>query len=125
MRKGFTLVECMIAGAILTLVVTAFMRALSVINRVEHENAQYLEADAIVWDAIAANFNRDYDDLKADYRVDGHWQVRRFDVTNLQHDATLSVTFDGQRISSWIEWNGQTLSNSVLRSQYARRRDEE
>ena len=125
MRKGFTLIECMVAGAILVLVVTAFMRALSVINRVEHENAQYLEADAIVWDAIAANFNRDYDDLKADYRVNGSWQVRSFAVTNLQHQATLSVAFDGCRISAWIDWNGQTLSNSVLRSQYARRRDEE
>ena len=125
MRRGFTLVECMVAGAVLVLVVTAFMRALSVINRVEHENAQYLEADAIVWDAIAANFNRDYDDLKAEYRADGRWQVRCFDVTNLQHRATLSVTFDGSRISAWIEWNGQTLSNGVLRSEYARRRDEE
>ena len=125
MRKGFTLIECMVAGAILVLVTTAFMKALSVINRVEHENAQYLEADAIVWDAIAANFNRDYDDLKAEYRADGRWQVRRFDVTNLQHRATLSVTFDGSRISAWIEWSGQTLSNGVLRSEYARRRDEE
>lgn len=126
MRKGFTLVECMIAGAILTLVVTAFMRALSVISRVENENAQYMVADAIVWDAIASHFNLDYNDLKAEYWSGGRWQVKQFDVTNRQHQATLSVTFDGTRISAWIEWNrGMMLSNSVVRSEYARKREDD
>ena len=116
----------MVAGAVLALVTTAFMRALSVISRVENENAQYMAADAIVWDAIAAHFNLDYNDLKAEYWSDGRWQVKRFDVTNRQHRATLSVAFDGNRISAWIEWNrGLTLSNSVVRSEYARRREDD
>lgn len=72
----------MVSGAILALVVTAFMRALSVINRVEHENAQYMEADAIVWDAIALNFNTNYAALKAEYWENDHWRIRRFDATN-------------------------------------------
>lgn len=113
----------MVAGAILALVVTAFMRALSVINRVEHENAQYMEADAIVWDAIAADFNRDYQALKGAYWKGGKWQPRQFDATVCQFPADLSVAFDGSRLSAWIEWNGLLVSNSVIRSQYARRRD--
>ena len=125
MRKGFTLVECMVAGAMLALVVTAFMKAISVINRVEHENAQYMEADAIVWDAIALNFNTNYAALKREYWGDDHWLVRRFDTTNLQFAATLSVTFDGSGISAWLEWNGQLLSNRVTRSAYDRKGEDE
>ena len=124
MRKGFTLIECMVAGAILVLVTTAFMRALSVINRVEHENAQYMEADAIVWDAIARNFNTNCAALKAEYREGDHWRTRRFDTTNLQFAATLSVTFDGSGVSAWLEWNGQMLSNRVTRSEYDRWKEE-
>lgn len=114
MRKGFTLVECMIAGAILVLVVTTFMQALAVINRVECENAQYLEADAIVWDAIAETFNKDYQGI-AKGKVERSSAVCGF-------PAQLTVSFDGSYISSWIEWNGQMLSNEVMRSEYARRR---
>ena len=125
MRKGFTLIECMVAGAILVLVTTAFMRALSVINRVEHENAQYMEADAIVWDAIALNFNTNYAALKSEYWGKDRWEVRRFDTTNLQFAATLSVAFDGSGISAWLEWNGQTLSNRVTRSAYDRWKEDE
>ena len=105
----------MVSGAILALVVTAFMRALSVINRVEHENAQYMEADAIVWDAIAETFNKDYQGI-AKGKVERSSAVCGF-------PAQLTVSFDGTYISSWIEWNGLLVSNSVIRSQYARRRD--
>ena len=116
MRRGFTLVECMVAGAILVLVVTAFMRALTVINRVARENAQYLEADAIVWDAIAETFNRDYASIPTEPFE------RESAVCGIP--ARLFVSFDGSFISSWIEWNGQVVSNEVMRSAYARRREE-
>ena len=114
MHRGFTLVECMIAGAILALVVTTFMKALAVINRVEFENAQYLEADAIVWDAIAETFNMEFKDIPKDERV-MMTSVRGF-------PAELHVSFDGSVISSWIKWNEgrQVLSNEVMRSTYAR-----
>ena len=125
MRRGFTLIECMVAGTILVLVVTAFMKALSVINRVEHENAQYMEADAIVWDAIALNFNTNYAALKSEYWENGQWRVKRFDTTTLQFAATLSVTFGGSGVSAWLEWNGQMLSNRVTRSAYDRWKEDE
>lgn len=102
----------MIAGAILALVVTTFMKALAVINRVECENAQYLEADAIVWDAIAETFNRDYKTIVRE-TVERNSSVCGF-------PARLSVAFDGTFVTSWICWNGQVLSNEVMRSAYAR-----
>lgn len=112
MRKGFTLVECMVAGAILALVTTSFMKALSVINRVENENAQYMEADAIVWDVIAESFNREYKEIPK--------EEREYVTSVRGHAADLHVSFDGELISAWIEWNGQMLSNAVTRSAYAR-----
>ena len=115
MRKGFTLVECMVAGAILVLVVTAFMQALAVINRVEHENAQYMEADAIVWDAIAESFNRKFEEID-------RATIER-ETTVCEFPARLFVSFDGSNIVSWIEWNNQVLSNEVMRSACARKRE--
>ena len=117
MRKGFTLVECMIAGMILVLVITAFMRALAVVNRVEHENAQYLEADAIVWDAIMSAFTNDYEKVGV---------IPSREIRVCGHPAQLFAEFDGTYISAWIVRNEQVVvSNAVMRSEYARRRDRE
>ena len=140
-RRAFTLVELMIA-TFLTCVIAAGVFVFfsgsgrlskeayetvsaAMSNRVEHENAQYMEADAIVWDAIALNFNTNYAALKAEYWESDHWRIRRFDTTNLQFAATLSVTFDGSGVSAWLEWNGQVLSNRVTRSEYDRWKEED
>ena len=135
MRKGFTLIECMIAGAILVLVTTAFMKALSVINRVEHENAQYMEADAILWDAIAETFTNDYQHLRSIYSVlpDGQSNltvcVKNESLVKggqIVLRADLHIAFDGECIRAWIDWgNGKySLTNEVMRSEYARRKEE-
>lgn len=138
MRKGFTLIECMIAGAVLVLVVTTFMMALSVINRVEHENAQFMEADAILWDALAREFNREYEDLyreceeNKDSSQRNGWEK---DVQVCSFPATLTVDYEALStnnhewilISAEIKWRDDkhSLSNVVLRSEYARRGEDD
>lgn len=77
MRKGFTLVECMVAGAILSLSALILVRGVGVANRVAHENAEVLVAEAIAWDAAWIRFNeRRNDEGKSDSLLvgEGQWQ---------------------------------------------------
>ena len=60
-RKGATLVELMLAGAILALVVTSLFEGVLVANRIAHENAELLAAQAIASDAAWWRFNEKYD----------------------------------------------------------------
>ena len=60
-RKGATLVELMLAGAILALVVTSLFEGVLVANRIAHENAELLAAQAIASDAAWWRFNEQYD----------------------------------------------------------------
>ena len=60
-RKGATLVELMLAGAILALVVTSLFEGILVTNRIAHENAELLAAQAIASDAAWWRFNERYD----------------------------------------------------------------
>ena len=60
-RKGATLVELMLAGAILALVVTSLFEGILVANRIAHENAELLAAQAIAADAAWWRFNEKYD----------------------------------------------------------------
>ena len=60
-RKGATLVELMLAGAILALVVTSLFEGVLVANRIAHENAELLAAQAIAADAVWWRFNERYD----------------------------------------------------------------
>lgn len=105
MRRGFTLVECLMAGMILALVATAVLKGFAVVGRVANENAQYLEADAIVWDALAEAFTNKVCELDAAVSVQGH-------------PAELHRYFspDGSRIIAKVEWNGQVVSNALHRS---------
>ena len=59
-KRGFTLIEVMLAGAILTLLSLALFNGISVAARIAHENAELLSAEAVVWDAVWKRFNEDY-----------------------------------------------------------------
>jgi len=63
MRKGFTLVECMLASAILGFAATMLFQGVGVFSRIAHENAQLLVAEAIAWDAAWKRFNESYANL--------------------------------------------------------------
>ena len=63
MRRGFTLLECTLAGALLCLLSVALLKGVSVATRVARENAELLAADGIVWDALWTAFNGNYERL--------------------------------------------------------------
>ncbi len=62
-KRGVTLVEVMLAGAILTLLSLAMFNGISIAVRIAHENAELLSAEAVVWDAMWKRFNEEYSQL--------------------------------------------------------------
>jgi prepilin-type N-terminal cleavage/methylation domain-containing protein len=63
MRKGFTLAECMVAGAVLCLLSLALLQGIPMVTRIANENAQLLAADSLAWDAAWKTFNVPYANL--------------------------------------------------------------
>ena len=63
MRKGFTLVECAVAGALLATLALVFLQGIGVATRIAEENARLLAADGVAWDAVWKTFNEDYDSI--------------------------------------------------------------
>lgn len=62
-RRGITLVEVMLAGAIAVLVTLSLMEGLVVAATVSHENAQLTAAEAYAWDTAWRWLNKSYDKL--------------------------------------------------------------
>jgi len=63
-RSGFTLVECLLAGTIISITALALFDGIGVSARIAHENAQLLAADAVAWDAVWKKFNEDYGKMR-------------------------------------------------------------
>ena len=63
MRRGATLVEVSLAGAIAVLLTLAFMEGIAVAARISHENSQLLAAEAYAWDTAWKWLNKPYDEL--------------------------------------------------------------
>lgn len=59
-KRGATLVEVALAGAILSLLSLAFFEGLAATARIAHANAETLTAEAVVWDAVWKRFNEAY-----------------------------------------------------------------
>lgn len=70
MRKGFTLLECTLAGALLSLLAVVFLEGISVATRISTENAQLLAADGVAWDAVWKKFNESYDNMSVGTRTE-------------------------------------------------------
>lgn len=66
-KGGFTLVETMLAGALLALAVVSLFEGIGVCARIGHENAQYLQADAYAHDLAWKRYNESYANLKNAY----------------------------------------------------------
>jgi prepilin-type N-terminal cleavage/methylation domain-containing protein len=66
--RGFTLVETMVACAVLSLAVLALFEGLTLAARLSRENAELLQAESVAWDAVWAAFNEDYDALLSECR---------------------------------------------------------
>ena len=63
MRRGATLVEVALAGAIAVLLTLAFMEGIAVAARISHENSQLLAAEAYAWDTACKWLTKPYDEL--------------------------------------------------------------
>ena len=63
-RRGATLVEVMLAAAILALMVLSLFEGIAVSARIAHENAEYLQADAYAFDLAWKRYNESYSALK-------------------------------------------------------------
>lgn len=63
MRKGFTLIECSLAGSIFCLMILVLFEGVIVGTRIAHENADMLAAEAVAWDAVWKKFNEDFDNI--------------------------------------------------------------
>ena len=63
-RGGATLVEVMLAAAILSLMVLALFEGIAVSARIARENAEYLQADAYAFDLAWKRFNESYGALR-------------------------------------------------------------
>ena len=63
MRRGATLVEVALAGAIAVLLTLAFMEGIAVAARISHENSQLLAAEAYAWDTAWKWLIKPYDEL--------------------------------------------------------------
>jgi type II secretory pathway pseudopilin PulG len=59
-KRGVTLVEVMLAGAILLLLSLALFNGVAIAVRIAHENAETLSAEAVVWDAVWKRFNEEF-----------------------------------------------------------------
>ena len=64
-RRGVTLVEVMLAGALLALAVISLFEGIGVAARIARENAQVLQADAYAHDLAWKRFNESYSALNS------------------------------------------------------------
>ena len=71
MRRGVTLAECMIASAVLGLLVLVLLSGVTVATRIADDNAQLLAAEAVAWDAAWKRFNEDYKDAAGNTPLKG------------------------------------------------------
>ncbi len=62
-RRGVTLVEVMLAGAIAVLLTLACLEGVIVSTKIAHENSQLLAAEAYAWDTAWRWLNKPYDEL--------------------------------------------------------------
>ena len=62
-RQGITLVEVMLAGAIVSVLTGAFLAGISVSAKVSRENSEILAAEAYAWDTAWKWFNKSDEDL--------------------------------------------------------------
>ena len=64
MKKGFSLVECMLAGSITCLMVLVLFEGVIVAGRIAHENSQFLAASDYAFDLAWQKFNESMETLK-------------------------------------------------------------
>lgn len=117
-RPGFSLAECMLASAILGLVLLAVFEGVLVATRIAHENADLLAAEAVAWDAVWKRFNEDFSDLAIgsgapeELSYQAAPQLARYDtapqltirITAADEANFASSVTDMKKITADLEW---------------------
>ncbi len=130
LRRGFMLVEVLIAGAVLSMLVCAFFGGLTVASKAARENADLLAADALAFDLAWMKFNEDYNALTVG-TTDYSSQLAEASPTLTQHwpnaRATTEVTapsgVNGKIIIASVTWgedNKRTLERRIFRGSLTR-----
>ncbi len=91
--RGFTFIETMVAGAILAFVMLALFEGVTVAARLSRENAEILQAEGIVWDAVWMAFNEDYERLSAECTASAD-RIARREATLPEAAAPLLARYD-------------------------------
>ncbi len=129
-RAGVTLIETMIAGAILVLVLTAAFHGIVTSTRVCHENARLLAAEAYAWETAWIWLNKNWESLDEEtksYTLSdedcpqigpaalGEAAVCVVRVTNIQEIDRHGDTIAAKQIDVDVEWGApgdrRTLNN--------------
>lgn len=134
-KRGFTLVEVMVAGAILALLTCALLEGIIVAVKVSRDNSRHLAAEALAFDLAWLHFNRDYDGDLRKAVATGTSTTTYDDAAGLaptlaNADATARVLISsvngisGVLIHSEVAWgsaaNRQTVSHDVFRGSMSR-----
>ena len=134
-KRGFTLVEVMVAGAILALLTCALLEGIIVAVKVSRDNSRHLAAEALAFDLAWLHFNRDYDGDLRKAVATGTSTTTYDDAAGLaptlaNADATARVLISsvdgisGVLIHSEVTWgsaaNRQTVSHDVFRGSMSR-----
>lgn len=135
-KAGFTLVEVLVAGAILALLTCAALEGVIVAVRISHENAQHLAAEALAFDLAWLHFNRDYEDLRRSALSTGSKTITYANAAGLAPTlaavaptarvqlSSVNGEVSGVLIHSEVAWgandNRRTVSHDVFRGSMAR-----
>ena len=134
-KNGFTLVEVMVAGAILALLTCALLEGIIVAVKVSRDNSRHLAAEALAFDLAWLHFNRDYDsDLRkavlSGSSTTTYSNAGTLAPTLANANATAQVRISsvngisGVLIHSEVSWgpsaNRQTVSHDVFRGSMSR-----
>lgn len=115
MRKGFTLVECMLAAAVFCLLTLVLFEGVILSTRIGHENSDLLAAEGVAWDAVWKRFNETIGDLSLETTA---WQALSEDAAPQLHvyDAVPKIRIrveasdlvgwsaNMRKISADVEW---------------------
>ncbi len=117
MRKGFTLVECMLAASIFCLMTLVLFEGVILSTRIAHENADLLAAEAVAWDAVWKRFNEDFGQLAIGTVVETLTEEQAPQLVKYDDPPVLTVTVgitdevgfsllpsDMLKISADVEW---------------------
>ena len=134
-KRGFTLVEVMVAGAILAMLTCALLEGIIVAVKISRDSSRHLAAEALAFDLAWLHFNRDYDsDLRkatlagpstTTYNNAGSLAPTLADANASAQVRISSVSgISGVLIHSEVSWgpaaNRQTVSHDVFRGSMSR-----